>query len=186
MAGGFQPAGSVLSVARSGTHGFSKQVVEAIRVIAGEGVEADAHRGRRVQHLSRVRSDPDQPNLRQVHLIHSELIDELTGMGFEVAPGSLGENITTRGIDLLALPRGALLRIGAEVELEVTGLRNPCAQIERFAAGLLSAVLDRTEEGELIRKAGVMAVALRGGIVQAGDSIAIGLPVGPLVGLQVV
>lgn len=171
--------GTVIAVAKSPGHGFSKQLTSEIRIIAGLGVDGDAHMGGRVKHRSRVAADHTQPNLRQVHLIHGELFDELATKGFEVAPAQLGENITTRGIDLLGLPRGTLLRLGAEVVLEVTGLRNPCGQIETFRPGLLTAVLDRGPNGEIIRKSGIMAIALSGGTVRAGDPITAKLPPKP-------
>ena len=139
-------------------------------------VEGDAHQGREVKHRSRVKADPSQPNLRQVHLIHAELFEELASKGFRVRPAELGENITTRGIDLLALPRGALLRIGGEAVLEVTGLRNPCVQIEQFQPGLLAAVLDRGLGGQLIRKTGIMTVVRNGGTIRPGDAIEAELP----------
>ena len=153
-------------------------------MIAGLGVEGDAHQGVMVKHRSRVAADPTQPNLRQVHLIHAELFDELRRKGFEVQPADLGENVTTEGVDLLGLPRGSLLRVGASVVLEVTGLRNPCAQIERFQPGLLAAVLDRGPEGKLIRKAGIMTVAREGGVIQPGDSIGVELPPMPHLPLE--
>jgi MOSC domain-containing protein YiiM len=161
----------VLAVCSDGSHSFSKPVAtEGIMLFAGLGVAGDAHCGETVKHRSRVAVDPTQPNLRQVHLIHAELLDELAGKGFTVEAGELGENILTRGIDLLGLGTGTRLLIG-EAEIEVTGLRNPCAQIERFQAGLLAAVLDRAADGALIRKCGVMGVVLRGGRVRAGDAI---------------
>jgi MOSC domain-containing protein YiiM len=169
----------VAAVSRSPRHDFSKPGCAAIRLIAGEGVEGDAHRGVTVQHRSRVAKDPSRPNLRQVHLIHAELHDELRGRGFTVDAGSMGENVTTRGLDLLALPTGTRLRLGDEALVEVTGLRNPCVQLDRFQPGLMSAVLDRDAEGRLVRKAGVMAVVLMGGEVRAGDKIAVELPEGP-------
>lgn len=173
------PASQVVAVSRSADHGFSKPNQSAIRLIEGLGVEGDAHFGRTVQHRSRVARDPTQPNLRQVHLIQSELFSELAGKGFAIEAGMLGENVATSGVDLLALPRGARLRIGAEAVVELTGLRNPCAQIETFREGLLAAVLEHTEDGILIRKAGVMAVVLRGGEVRPGDPLEIDLPALP-------
>lgn len=166
----------VCAVSRSGEHRFSKRAEAEITLLAGLGVEGDAHLGVTVQHLSRVKADPTQPNLRQVHLIGAELFDELAAKGFAVGSAELGENVTTRGVDLLALPRGARLRLGPEAVVKVTGLRNPCAQIERHRPGLLAAVLDRTPEGELVRKAGVMAVVVAGGTVRPGDAIGIELP----------
>ncbi len=166
----------VEAVNRSPGHGFSKAPADQIRLLAGQGVEGDAHAGETVRHRSRVAVDPTQPNLRQVHLIHAELFDEPAVRGFDLRPGDLGENVTTRGIDLLALPRGTLLRLGDEAVVEVTGLRNPCAQIDAFRSGLLAAVLDRGPNGEVIRKAGIMGVVLTGGDVRPGDGITVTLP----------
>jgi len=168
----------VIALSRAAGHGFSKQIAaDGIRLVVGLGVEGDAHSGETVKHRSRVAVDPAQPNLRQVHLIHAELLDELAGRGFVVGPGDLGENILTRGLDLLELSAGTRLHFG-EAEIEVTGLRNPCAQIERFQSGLLAAVLDRTSDGALVRKCGVMGVVLSGGTVRAGDTITVTPPAG--------
>ncbi len=171
--------GRVLAVCRSAAHAMSKTAVKEIRLLAGLGVEGDAHAGTTVKHRSRVRQDPAQPNLRQVHLIHAELHDELNAQRFGPAPGQMGENITTRGIDLLALPKGALLYIGPEAVVEVTGLRNPCAQLDGIRPGLMNAVLGRDTEGRLVRKAGIMGVVLRGGDVRPGDTLHVGLPLPP-------
>lgn len=169
----------VTAVSRDAGHGLSKQPTGSIRLVAGLGVDGDAHAGVTVQHLSRVRRDPSQPNLRQVHLIHAELHDELAGRGFQVGAGDMGENVTIRGIDLLALPTGTRLRLGADALVEVTGLRNPCVQLDGFADGLLAAVVDRAPDGTVVRKAGVMGVVITGGEVRAGDPVAVVLPVGP-------
>jgi MOSC domain-containing protein YiiM len=166
----------VVAVARDGGHHFSKPLAEAITLLPGLGVEGDAHAGVTVQHRSRVAADPSQPNLRQVHLIQAELFAELAAQGFAVAPGALGENVTTEGIDLLGLPVGARLRLGTAALVEVAGLRNPCAQIERFRPGLLAAVLGRDPAGRLVRKAGIMGVVLAGGVVRPGDRIGVTLP----------
>jgi len=166
----------VVAVHRRGDHRFSKDTVPAIELVAGEGVSGDAHCGVTVKHRSRVARDPTQPNLRQVHLMHEELFAELAAAGLHVAPGQMGENVTTRGIDLLALSAGTRLRLGWRCVIEITGLRNPCAQIEQFKAGLLAAVLGRDADGGLVRKAGVMGIVLEGGPVAAGDAIAIELP----------
>jgi MOSC domain-containing protein YiiM len=168
----------VTAVSRSKDHTFSKSNAPAIRLIAGLGVEGDAHHGSKVQHRYHARKNPDAPNLRQVHLVHDELFDELRTRGFDLRPGAIGENITTRGLDLLALPAGAHLRLGDDAVIEITGLRNPCRQIDAFANGLTAAVLDRSSEGRLVRKAGVMAIVIKGGPVKAGDEIAVELPVG--------
>jgi MOSC domain-containing protein YiiM len=168
-----------VGVQRAGEHRFSKPAVAEIRLVAGLGVEGDAHAGSTVRHLSRVRRDASQPNLRQVHLIHGELHDELAVQGFDVGPGDMGENVTTRGVDLLALPAGTVLRLGGRAEVELTGLRNPCVQLDRFADGLLAAVLDRDVDGEVVRKAGVMAIVRSGGNVRVGDLIAVRLPQPP-------
>jgi MOSC domain-containing protein YiiM len=170
--------GVVTAVSRSGVHTFSKANQPAIRLLTGLGVEGDAHLGETVKHRSRVAQDPTQPNLRQVHLIHAELHDELHAAGFEVAAGEMGENVTTRGVDLLGLPRGARLYLGESAVVEVTGLRNPCAQLDRFQPGLMAAVLGRDEQGKLVRKAGVMGIVLVGGQVRAGDAIRVELPAG--------
>ena len=169
----------VTAVNRSASHTFSKPNQGAIKLIAGQGVEGDAHCGETVKHRSRVAKDPTQPNLRQVHLIHAELHDELVGRGFCVSPGSMGENITTRGVDLLALPAGARLLLGKDAIVEVTGLRNPCTQLDGLQLGLMAAVLDRDADGNLIRKAGIMAIVLQGGEVRPGDSIGVELPPPP-------
>jgi MOSC domain-containing protein YiiM len=174
----------VAAVSRDGRHALSKPVRDAIRLVAGIGVEGDTHAGQTVQHRSRVARDPSAPNLRQVHLIHAELHDELAARGFLVSPGDMGENVTTRGVDLLALPAGTRLRIGARAVVEVTGLRNPCAQLDGLQHGLMKAVLGRDEQGRLVRKAGVMAIVLAGGEVVAGDPIEISLPAGPHLPLE--
>ncbi|REF37132.1 MOSC domain-containing protein [Thermasporomyces composti] len=172
-------SGTVVAVCRSATHTFSKPTRDRIRLVAGVGVEGDAHAGTTVKHRSRVARDPSQPNLRQVHLIHAELHDELRDAGYDVEPGDLGENVTTRGIDLLGLPTGTLLHLGDSAVVEVTGLRNPCTQINDFAPGLLNQVLLRGEDGRIIRKAGIMGVVRTGGEVRPGDPIKVELPPEP-------
>jgi MOSC domain-containing protein YiiM len=169
----------VTAVSRSAAHMFSKANQDGIRLVAGLGVEGDAHSGTTVKHRSRVARDPTQPNLRQVHLIHGELHDELAAAGFALMPGQLGENVTTRGLDILALPTGARLRLGEAAIVEVTGLRNPCRQLDGIYPGLMAATLGRDEDGNLIRKAGIMAVVVLGGTVHAGDPIAVELPPEP-------
>jgi MOSC domain-containing protein YiiM len=170
---------AVTAVSRGSTHAFSKSAQERIRLLAGLGVEGDAHLGVTVRHRSRARRDPTAPNLRQVHLLAAELHDELGAAGFAVAPGQMGENVTTRGVDLLALPVGTRLRLGRDAVVEVTGLRNPCVQLDRFRPGLMAAVLDRDEHGGLVRRAGVMAIVVTGGDVRPADAIRIELPAGP-------
>jgi MOSC domain-containing protein YiiM len=169
----------VTAVSRSATHTFSKPVRESIRLLAGLGVEGDAHMGVTVKHRSRVARDPTQPNLRQVHLIHEELHDELRTADFCVGHGTMGENITTRGIDLLGLPCGTRLHLGDSAVVEVTGLRNPCNQLNGYQDGLMSAVLERDQEGHLIRKAGIMGIVLADGEVKPGDFIRVELPQEP-------
>ncbi len=166
-------------MARRRDHRFSKTVVPRIRLLAGLGVDGDAHLGATVKHRSRVAIDPSQPNLRQVHLIHEELLTELNAVGFQVAPGVMGENITTRGALLLDLPTGTRLRLGLEAVVELTGLRNPCAQLDAFQPGLLAAVLGQGPNGQVIRKCGVMAVVIVGGVVRPGDRIRLDLPSPP-------
>ncbi|MFF9017058.1 MOSC domain-containing protein [Streptomyces sp. NPDC014870] len=169
----------VTTVSSNGVYAFTKPNRDSITLLAGLGVEGDVHAGVTVKHRSRVAQDPTAPNLRQVHLIHAELFDEVARAGFDVVPGALGENITTRGIDLLALPTGTLLHLGAEAVVEVTGLRNPCAQIDTYRHGLLKQVLGRDEDGRLVRKAGIMSVVLAGGEVRPGDPIRVELPAEP-------
>ena len=168
--------GVVVAVSRSPEHGPHKETQDHVRLLAGLGVEGDAHSGDRVRHRSRARRDPELPNLRQVHLIGAELHEELAGRGFEVAPGRMGENVTTRDVDLLALPAGTRLRLGSQAEIEVTGLRNPCSQLDGIQQGLMAAVLDRTPDGGLIRRCGVMAVVRASGEVRAGDPVVVSLP----------
>lgn len=153
-------------------------------LIEGLGVDDDAHNGVTVQHRGRVKRDPAQPNLRQVHLIHSELFDELRTKGFDVTPGMMGENVTTVGIDLLSLPTGTRLRLGDQSIVKITGLRSPCAQLDGLIPGLMKAVLDRDEAGELVRKAGVMSVVVAGGVIRPGDDISVELPTGEKLPLQ--
>jgi len=169
----------VIAVAATSTHTFSKPTQAAITVVAGLGVHGDAHCGATVKHRSRVAQDPTQPNLRQVHLIHRELFAELQRQGFKVEPGQLGENITTEGVDLLALPQGTKLFVGAQVVLQLTGLRNPCEQLNQFQPGLMSALVHRAPGGGLVRKAGVMGVVRTGGRVRPGDELRVVLPAGP-------
>ena len=169
----------VESVNASPKHTLRKPGHLSIRLVEGFGVEGDAHAGTTVKHRSRVRRDATKPNLRQVHLIHAELHDELAERGFAVGAGEMGENVTTRGVDLLRLPTGTRLRLGDEAVVEVTGLRNPCIQLEKVQTGLMAAVLDRDAEGNLVRKAGVMAVVVAGGEVRPGDRVEVELPAPP-------
>jgi MOSC domain-containing protein YiiM len=177
---------TVLAIAASARHKFSKVPALQISLIAGLGVLGDAHAGATVKHRSRVAKDPTVPNMRQVHLIHVELFDELAQRGFSITPGDLGENITTRGIDLLKLSAGTILRIGPQAALRITGLRNPCRQIDKFQRGLMAATLARDTAGNLIRKAGIMSVVLASGDVAPGDTIQIETPPGPHQPLAVV
>jgi MOSC domain-containing protein YiiM len=169
----------VTAVSSNGEYSFTKPNRDSIMLLAGLGVEGDVHAGVTVKHRSRVAQDPTQPNLRQVHLIHEELFAEVGEEGFTVAPGELGENITTRGIDLLGLPVGTLLRIGEDAVLEVTGLRNPCAQIDNFQDGLLKQVVGHDGAGTIVYKAGIMSIVSEGGVVRPGDMIKVELPTGP-------
>jgi len=175
---------TVIAVSSSPDHRFSKTPHEHVTIIAGIGVEGDAHSGTTVKHRSRVRRDPSQPNLRQVHLLHAELFDEVADHGHVVRPGDMGENITTRGIDLLHLPRGTRLQLGADAVVEITGLRNPCSQIEDFQPGLLAHMVGKDADGNIIRKAGVMSIVIQGGIVRPGDDIRVTLPPEPHVALE--
>jgi MOSC domain-containing protein YiiM len=169
----------VIAVAAAAGHDFSKPVLPEITLLAGLGVEGDAHCGLTVKHRSRVKANPNQPNLRQVHLVSAELLEELRGQGFEVAPGAIGENVTVAGLDLLALPRGTLLHLGDAAVVEVTGLRNPCYQLDQFQAGLMRATLGRAPDGSLILKAGIMAIVRQGGVVRPGDAVRAEMPAPP-------
>ena len=171
--------GVVAAVCRSPTHSLTKPMTDSIRLLAGLGVEGDAHQGATVKHLSRIFKFGNAPNLRQVHLMHAELFDELREAGFKVWAGLMGENVTTRGVDLLSLPTGARLHLGPEAVVEVTGLRNPCRQLNKLQSGLMAATLARDIAGNLIRKAGVMGIVLAGGEVSEGDPIEIELPALP-------
>ena len=184
MTGAAPGGGAVVAVSVSRRHTFSKEPQDVVRLLEGLGVEGDAHAGRTVQHLSRIRRDPTRPNLRQVHLVQAELHDELRGRGYDLTPGAIGENVTTRGVPLLELPTGSRLRLGAEAVVELTGLRNPCVQLDRHRAGLMKAVLGRTADGSLVRKAGVMAIVVAGGEVRPGDPVGVTLPPGPPQPLQ--
>ncbi|MET8173199.1 MOSC domain-containing protein [Streptomyces clavifer] len=170
---------TVTAVSSNGVYAFTKPNRESITLLAGLGVEGDVHAGVTVKHRSRIAQDPTQPNLRQVHLIHEELFAELRGAGFEVSPGELGENVTTGGIDLLALPVGTLLHLGDEAVVAVTGLRNPCLQIDNFQDGLLKQVVGRDGTGAVVRKAGIMGVVVAGGTVRPGDPVTAELPAEP-------
>ncbi len=174
-----QSPGTVIAVSRGKHHGVGKLNQLAIRLVAGLGVEGDVHAGETVKHRSRVARDPGQPNLRQVHLIHAELFEDLAAQGFTLTPGALGENITTRDVDLLGLPAGALLCLGDSAVVEITGLRNPCTQLEGLRPGLMQACLGRGPNGEPVRKAGVMGVVITGGEVHPGDAIVVRLPERP-------
>ena len=176
--------GTVAAVSRSAKHTLTKPNQDGVRLLTGLGVEGDAHLGVTVKHRSRVARDPSQPNLRQVHLIHAELHDELRAAGFDVAAGQRGENVTTRGIDLLGLPTGARLRLGETAVVEITGLRNPCGQLDKLQKGLMAATLDKDADGNLIRKAGIMGIVLADGEVRPGDAIAVELPPEPRTPLQ--
>ena len=176
-------SGTVEHLHCSPTYSFQKASAASVRLVAGIGIEGDVHAGATVRHQGRVAADPSQPNLRQVHLIHGELHDELRARGFDVGPGEMGENITTRGLDLLGLPAGTVLLMGGAL-VAVTGLRNPCVQLDTFSPGLRGAVLDRDADGRLVRKGGVMGVVVLGGDVRVGDAISVSLPPPPHVTLE--
>ncbi|WP_264737606.1 MOSC domain-containing protein [Cytobacillus firmus] len=175
--------GTVIAVSISKKHTFSKKNQNLIKLVKGFGIEGDAHCGSTIKHRSRVAQNPDQPNLRQVHLIHSELFEELAGR-FHIEPGQMGENITTAGINLLELPLNTILFLGNFAVIKITGLRNPCAQIDQFQPGLLNAVIEKDENGNLIRKAGIMGIVLESGEVKPGDEIRVELPPKPFKKLE--
>jgi len=169
----------ILGVFASRSHKFSKPGRDAVTLIEGLGIEGDSHFGATVQHIYDARRDPARPNARQVHLIQAELLDEVNAKGFRVQPGDLGENVSTRGIDLLCLPARTRLTLGPDAVIELTGLRNPCFQIDKFQKGLLAVVNNKAPGGGTIRRAGVMSVVLQGGVVRPDDSITVELPAGP-------
>jgi MOSC domain-containing protein YiiM len=170
---------SVVAVSKDGQHRFSKEPCEQITLLKGIGVQGDAHSGVTVQHLSRVAQDPTQPNLRQVHLLHGEFFDEARDQGYELAAGDLGENVLTHGLDMLGLPRNTLLHIGSEAVVRVTGLRNPCTQIDGFRSGLLKVATGRDENEQVVLKAGIMGVVTTGGVIRSGDTIEVEVPATP-------
>ncbi len=174
----------VFAVHLSPSHTFSKNTAPEIELLSGLGVQGDAHCGELVKHRSRVKKDPSLPNLRQVHLIHWELIQELRKQGFKVSAGTMGENITTQQIDLLSLPKGTRLDIGTSAQIEITGLRNPCKQLDNYQNGLTAAVLDRDEKGQLIRRAGIMGIVIQGGTIRPQDAIEVKLPPLPHLALE--
>lgn len=176
--------GKVVAVSKSQSHTFTKNICDKIVLLKGLGVEGDAHMGEKIKHRSRVAKDPNQPNLRQIHLIHSELFDELSEKGFYIGNGQIGENITTREIELLDLPKNTILNIGNTSKVLITGLRNPCKQLDSIQDGLMTAVLDKDEDGNLILRAGIMGVVLEGGEVKLGDEISIELPSKPHIKLE--
>jgi MOSC domain-containing protein YiiM len=175
-----------VAVSRDTGHNFSKPVVTEVTLIAGVGVEGDSHAGETVQHLYLVRKNASAPNRRQVHLMHSELFAEVAELGFTVAAGQLGENVTTAGIDLLGLPLGARLYLGSDAVIELTGLRDPCKFINSLEPQLMKAMLSKDSAGKVVRKSGVMSIVLEGGVVRAGDAIRVELPVGTPITLPVV
>ena len=175
---------TVIALSKSETHSFSKINCDKLILREGLGIEGDAHMGKTVKHRSRVKQDASQPNLRQVHLIHSELYNEIALKGFQVNPGQIGENITTHGIDLLSLPKGTILKIGADAAIEVTGLRNPCSQLNSIKEGLMNAVLGKDDNGNIILKAGIMGIVIKGGEINIDDTIEVELPQEPFVRLE--
>jgi MOSC domain-containing protein YiiM len=172
------PTGRVVAVARDDRHRFSKPVVDGITLVEGHGIEGDVHAGATIRHQSARKRRPELPNLRQVHLLHAELFDQVASDGFAVAPGQMGENVTTSGVPLLDLPEGTVLRLGDRASVRVTGLRNPCRQIDDFAPGLLARMLERDPDGTVRRLTGVMSVVVTGGVVRAGDEVRVELPAG--------
>ncbi len=175
----------VIAVSKSGAHTFNKFPCEQITLLKGLGVEGDAHMGAKVKHRFLVRKDPNRPNLRQVHLMHAELFEELENKGFKtINPGQMGENITTSGLDILSLPRNTILAIGSSVQIQITGLRDPCDQFNDIQEGVLNALIFKDDKGNLIRKSGVMGVVLKGGEVKSGDLIQVTLPDKPFLLLE--
>ena len=185
-ASGRHLTGSVVAVSLSPTHSFSKTVTQRIRLIEGIGVEGDAHAGTTTQHRYLLKKDPGRANLTQVHLIQSELFPELADRGFDVSAGQLGENVTTAGVDLLTLPVGTVLYLGADAAVRVTGLRSPCSLINRFRPGLMKALIEKSDDGAVLRKSGIMATVISGGVVDAGAELRIEQPTGEHIPMGVV
>jgi len=171
--------GFVKALSRSKNHTLIKKNETQIKLEKGLGVERDAHFGKTVKHRSRVKKDPNQPNLRQVHLMHSELFEELSQKGFDVSAGEMGENITTTGIDILHLPVNTILHIGENAQIQLTGFRNPCAQLDGIQKGLMKALLTVDNDGNLFRKSGVFGIVLKGGIITVKNKILVELPEKP-------
>jgi MOSC domain-containing protein YiiM len=167
--------GTVVSVNSDDAHRFSKIARQSVRLVEGHGIEGDAHAGRFVQHRHQAKKAPRAPNRRQVHLVQSELFEEMRRLGFVIAPGDLGENITTVGIDLLALPLGAQLHLGESAVVELTGLRTPCALIDKFKTRLKRAMIVRTPHGVTFR-AGVLGIVTSSGDLRPGDLVRAELP----------
>ena len=170
--------GMVVAVSRSPSHGFSKAPQPKINLLAGLGVEGDAHAGTTVQHLYRIGLDPTAPNLAQVHFLHVELVDEMAGKGYDISPGTMGENVLTQGLDLLAMPTGAIFRIG-DATVEISGIRDPCKKIDTLGKGLTKLLIDKAPDGSCRRKAGIMGIVISGGTIRPGDAIHVELPVEP-------
>jgi hypothetical protein len=169
--------GYVHSVSASPRHGFSKLVRESITLIKGHGVDGDAHAGAFVKHRYLARWRPRMANERQVHLINQALFEELFSEGFNVQPGNLGENVTTRGIDLLRLPLGTMLALGPTAAVELRGLRTPCVLVDRFRKGLLKALVRKGEQPRF--RAGVMGVVREGGILFPGNPVKVTISPAP-------
>jgi len=164
-----------VSVNSDDAYRFSKIARQSVRLVEGHGIEGDAHAGRFVKHRYQAKKEPLTPNRRQVHLIQSELFEEMRGFGFIIEPGDLGENVTTVGIDLLALPLGAQLHLGESAVVELTGLRMPCGLIDKFQTGLKRSMIVRTPRGVTFR-AGVLGIVTSSGDVRPGDLVRAELP----------
>jgi len=177
--------GRVVGLARDGRNGFSKSAMDTICLIQGQGVEGDAHSGPFVRHRYLARRQPRLPNLRQVHLIPSELFEALRNAGYDLHPGDLGDNIATAGLDLETLPMGALLDLGSEACIELTGLRTPCVLIDRFRTGLKRQMVCSEPVAPRFR-CGVMSIVRTGGRLAVGDPIRVRLPPKPWTDLPAV
>ncbi len=170
---------TIIALSKSPFHTFTKTPEHSVRLLEGLGVDGDTHSGKTDQHRSHAARNPNAPNLRQVHLIHSELHDELREKGFKVGPGQMGENITTRGVDLLSLPAGTRLHLGKHAIVELTGLRNPCKQLNTIQDKLMQATIEKKADGTILRKSGVMSIVIAGGDVFLNDAIRVELPAEP-------
>jgi len=163
------PDGFVLALCRNENPGIPKIQVDSIQLVEEFGVEGDYHAGKTIRHRYLAKKDPDQPNHRQVLLIDAKILGDLDQRGIRIIPGQMGENIVCYGIDVMLLEIGTRFTAG-EALLEITEARHPCHQLNDSHPDLYQAVIEEIG-GEEIYSAGVFARVIRGGNVDAGNSI---------------